>query len=44
MKFITVISKQSDHIINFIFINDMDLGEGNLRPSMDSFEEVAEKM
>ena len=44
MKFIAAILKESDHIIGFIFVNDIDLREGNLRLTLDSFDEVAKRM
>ena len=44
VKFITVISKEPDHIIGFIFVDNTDLEEGNLRSTLDSFDKVAERM
>ena len=44
VKFITVISKEKDYIIGFIFINDTDLGKDNFRLTLHSFKEVAERM
>ena len=44
MKFIIAISKESDHTIGFIFVDDTNLGEGNLRLTLDSFDKVAKRV
>ena len=44
VKFAMVISKISDQVIGFIFVDDTDLNEGNLRSRTKTFEEVAEKI
>ena len=38
------ISKIKDHIIGFIFVDDVDLEEGNLKSSSDTFNKVVERM
>ena len=44
VKFNSAISKYSAHIVGFVLVDDADLGEGNLRPSNDSLEEVEDRM
>jgi len=42
VKFIAPISKAKDYIIGFIFIDNTNLGEGNLKSSNDTFDKVVE--
>ena len=44
IKLLTAISKKKDHMIGFIFIDSTDLGEGNLRPNLDTFEDLSSRM
>ena len=36
--------EKKDYIIGFIFVNDTDLGEDNLRPNLDTFEDLSSRM
>ena len=42
VKCISIISKVSVKLIGFVFVDVTDLGEGNLRPTNDLFEEIEE--
>ena len=44
IKFITVISKRQEYLFGFIFIDDTNLREWNLRPLNDTFEELCHKI
>ena len=44
VKFITAISKIADQVIGFIFVDDADLVEGNLKSTIENFEEVVERI
>ena len=44
VKFHSAISKDPAHVVGFVLVDDADLGEGNLRPSNDSLEDVADRM
>ena len=44
IKFHTAISKVSEHIIGFIFMDDTDLGEYDFKLSIDTINDIAERM
>ena len=44
MRFCTMILKQNHHIVGFMFIDDIDLGEGQLDSCNRLIEEVIEDM
>jgi len=41
--FVIAISIASRHLVEFIFINDTDLEEGNLHRTNDIFEEICKR-